>query len=217
MTDIICQTIIPAKTAIPEDSVVNTWAFTGTGSAVATSTLAADLLATFWGSTPTGGTNAVGKYIGASHNLNNAIIFKSYDLADPLPRAPAFTTVLGINPTPLSTSQLPAEVACCMSFAALVASGDQPARFRGRVYIGPLNITALATSTNTWSSPLTAMMTNIVAAGNDMMNAGDSDCSWGIYSRTDDVVRPVVRGWVDDAWDTQRRRGVEPTTRLTWS
>jgi hypothetical protein len=40
---------------------------------------------------------------------------------------------------------------------------------------------------------------------------------WVVYSPTDDAYHEVANGWVDNAWDTQRRRGYKPTSRTTFT
>jgi hypothetical protein len=40
---------------------------------------------------------------------------------------------------------------------------------------------------------------------------------WCVYSPTSNMLFPISQIWVDDAWDTQRRRGVKATTRTTYN
>jgi len=37
-----------------------------------------------------------------------------------------------------------------------------------------------------------------------------------VWSRTDEAVYPIVGGYVDYAFDTQRRRGQAPVARQSW-
>jgi len=43
-----------------------------------------------------------------------------------------------------------------------------------------------------------------------------ADWTWVVYSTVDNAMYPVDNGWVDNSWDTQRRRGVKPTARYTF-
>jgi hypothetical protein len=45
---------------------------------------------------------------------------------------------------------------------------------------------------------------------------GGEDVEWAIYSPTANLHKTITDIWVDDAWDTQRRRGLAPTTRDTF-
>lgn len=76
--------------------------------------------------------------------------------------------------------------------------------------------------------PWTDLVTAAAAVGTTLLAAGDASSgawTWCIYSPTTETQTaslassfiPIVGGWVDNAWDTQRRRGLEPTTRTTWS
>jgi len=54
--------------------------------------------------------------------------------------------------------------------------------------------------------------------------AGGLSVKWAVYSPTTDAVdtidnafNDVLDGWVDNAFDTQRRRGPAATTRITWT
>lgn len=124
-----------------------------------------------------------------------------------------------------TTFSLPNEVAVCLSFRAAYGSdvefgggGTRPrSSDRGRVFIGPLGDVSLpATSTKearVWEDFREA----VVAGAEVLIDAAADDWTWCVWSRTDEALKPVVAGWVDDAFDTQRRRGVEPTERTTFN
>lgn len=38
----------------------------------------------------------------------------------------------------------------------------------------------------------------------------------GVYSRVDGLIRPITSGWVDNEFDTQRRRQRDATARTEW-
>lgn len=43
------------------------------------------------------------------------------------------------------------------------------------------------------------------------------DWGWVIWSEKLEQSFAVAGGWVDNAWDTQRRRGMPATTRTLWN
>ena len=42
------------------------------------------------------------------------------------------------------------------------------------------------------------------------------ECTWVLWSRANNAMFNVVGGWVDNAFDTIRKRGNAPTARTTW-
>jgi hypothetical protein len=44
---------------------------------------------------------------------------------------------------------------------------------------------------------------------------GGLDVDWVVYSRVDNRSSPVTDWFVDNSWDTQRRRGPRATSRIT--
>lgn len=125
-----------------------------------------------------------------------------------------------------SDSNLPLEVAICCSFKGYYSEGPvlERARRRGRVYIGPLNDTVLQ-GNGTAAPPrpsvdfvnlLTAKMQDLRENAQTGAGTGGASAPWVIWSRAGGAIHNVVGGWVDNAWDTQRRRGNETTTRTQW-
>jgi hypothetical protein len=105
----------------------------------------------------------------------------------------------------------------CLSFQAVKVSGQTQARRRGRVYIGGLGIVTTAGTTNSFPVPTGQVVTNLVNAAQNLGNdAPDANWSWVVYSRANDIVVNVDNGWVDNAFDTQRRRGNAPSQRETF-
>jgi hypothetical protein len=108
---------------------------------------------------------------------------------------------------------MPAEVAIVVSFEALPVSGEPQARRRGRVYIPWLPDTA-----NTEGRPTQTFIDDLGAAFVAFGAAADASISvdWVIWSPTDNAAVGTARGWIDNAWDTQRRRGFAATSRTNW-
>lgn len=137
-----------------------------------------------------------------------------YDLADPEPRAPVYDVSWNFAGS-TGSGALPPETALVMSFQGTRVSGVSQARRRGRVYIGPLDVA----SSDGDGRPATATVTAIRGAGQALLDASDAAANWkwAIRSEVDNTMVLVNNGWVDDAWDTQRRRGLDATTRQTFS
>lgn len=148
---------------------------------------------------------------------------RKYDISahlDGSSAGPPVLTTTGSWTTPSPTTSMPNEVAATLSYHAEYTSipehapGARPrARYRGRLFIGPLGQNVVLTDSTTaepslGSGPRTAFKN----AGAALMATG----FWGVWSRKDAAVRVVTGGWIDDAFDTQRRRGNDPLLRTTW-
>jgi len=186
---------------IPDDAVVNTWHFTDAVSAA----VLADVVtawATFMDNI---------KSIFPSTVERTAHVAKIYDLADPEPRAPILTGNWLVATAPTGTP-FPAEVALCLSYEGARVSGEAQNRRRGRMYLGPLD-----TATGDAAGRPTTTVTDLVLAQFQTF-LGDMDSAnavFGVYSRADNVLVPIETAWCDNAFDTQRRRGLAPTVRNT--
>lgn len=130
---------------------------------------------------------------------------------------------------------LPDELALCMTYHADLdgipeevpggpagpAGDTRPrARRRGRVYLGSFATAAQLNSVNTDGRPDANLIQTVKDAALRLVNwpgFATRGITWVVYSPTDGVARDVVGGWVDDAWDIQRRRGLERTARNIWS
>lgn len=123
------------------------------------------------------------------------------------------------------TTHLPAEMAVAASFHGALAGlleesgATRPrARHRGRIYIGPLTTAALTpegTSNRAKVSDLCRnTITNLMAQLK--ADAETAGMPWHVWSRKNATIYPVVGGFVDDAFDVQRRRGERALARSTW-
>nr|CRY96768.1 hypothetical protein [uncultured prokaryote] len=205
---------IGAASNLPEDAIVNTFHFEG-GSGLTGPDYEnlQDMIADFYLGTPTGESYGISNMI-PSAAINGTMTYKIYDLDDPKPRAPVFeeqvdgVTGWGTGPS------LPTEVALVMSMHAAPTSGEIQARRRNRIYLGPL-VTATVSSGLVQS----VYLDRIAAAARDMLQASNASVTWtwSIWSPTNSEGYPVTGGWVDNAFDTQRRRGISATTRQLWN
>lgn len=199
------QVVIPASTGIGKDNVVNAWGFyTLDTNSVAQAAIITNLRLFYDG---------WANYRSFLYNWPQAKL-KLYHLVDPIPRVPIYDGLLGLNAT-VPTTTLPTEVALCLSFQAAHVSGQSQRRRRGRVYCGPLAQVAAVSSTG---RPSGTVMTSLAASAESLrVGIGSTTVSWVVLSQpkqTDPITWAIVTGgWVDDAFDTQRRRGPASTTR----
>lgn len=143
---------------------------------------------------------------------------KLYNQEDVEPRSPVEELTFGLTGLSAATA-LPAEVALCSSFQGDPVSGQNQQQRRGRIYISGW-INSANGSGGRPSQATRILLGNATAQlSNDLqaIGSGLTQVVWVVYSRTADENAQITNGWVDDAWDTQRRRGVKPSTRTTWS
>jgi hypothetical protein len=139
-------------------------------------------------------------------------VLKIFDMGEAPPRFPEERVVTALNPTN-SVAQLPYEVAACVSYH----NGGPGPRNRGRIYIGPLVTTAITSGGNNGAPMMATEVLNIFSAAAEALATDPGlECTWVHWSRANAELYPVVGGWVDNAPDTQRRRGIAPSTRTTW-
>lgn len=204
MTILRVQAELPRDTNLPEDVIVNTWHFLTTASPplLATKSAIATALQNFYQAID-------GVVLGSM--LSTPAKLKFYDLADAKPRVPVHDFEFALVPT---SGGVPAEVAVCMSFQATKASGQNQARRRGRVFLGPV-AAAIVSETAGRTAVTSTARAAIVSAGLALLTASNTaaDWEWAVYSPTDNAAVAVNNGWVDDAFDTIRSRGERPTTR----
>lgn len=202
---------------LPEDSVVNTFTFHTLGDDLAgvEGDAIQDLLNDFY--TLGHGTSAsIGSRLGAQLSRTANPVMRLYDITGHLTGTPAGSPVrvspLANLPGASDPNLLPTEVAACLSFRSdylsdpEFAPGTRPrARDRGRIYIGPLgqnNCVAGLGGRPVPSGTLTAVILDAAQALRDQ-----PDAQWRVWSRARGTTDAVVEIWLDDAWDTQRRRG----------
>lgn len=235
MTFLRAVATINHTSGLAEDAFVNVWHFDSDNNFATDAPEVATRLIAFY--------QAIDNSVLSSH-VAGPIGIDVYNLADPPPRIPGHTATGTL--VPAAGVPLPEEVCCCVSFQGASASGVNMKRRRGRVYIGPLTANTLTSGVASGvhiSSTYTTILANAAAdlahgsgagAGRlavfSVRNAADVD---GVpYGATTPVVEPdvgwsdaalaagfedVTSGWVDNALDTQRRRGVGATLRTAWT
>lgn len=114
----------------------------------------------------------------------------------------------------------PAEVAVCLSFSgstSLAPAVTTAANRRGRVYTGPFKTNVSDDNSAAPAKVDGTFQATLASAGDALRTAvfGLGAWQWVVVSRaTGGAITPVERVWVDNALDTQRRRGVEADTRI---
>nr|CRY97689.1 hypothetical protein [uncultured prokaryote] len=141
--------------------------------------------------------------------------FKAVDVESPAPQFPYLERVWDFG-TAINQAALPHEVCVVGSFEADRESGVNQASRRGRVFLGPIS---LSQSDNDGRLKLTAQ-TTIAQAFTTLKGkedtSGEGGWTWIIWSKTRQDFGRVTSGHVDNAFDTQRRRGIQSTLRSTW-
>lgn len=190
------------------DVVMNTFCFRnddeGTTSAAVADHLR-DLLDSFYGDGSTGTDTAGAILANTLHSLTYVI----YDLGDPdagaLERPSLTYTTTGST----AGAQAPPDLALVVSWR----TAQRGQAFRGRTYIGPLEGTVVADTGRPIQTALDALAGAApLLIGNPLTRVA----TLCILSRTRGVATPVTGGYVDNAFDTQRRRDSGPSARSTF-
>ena len=203
---------------LPKDDSLNVWHFEGDSEVGETDRAR-------WDSLVAGLVNRVRTFYQAispvqlASTLSGNGTIRVYDMDDPKPRIPRNITPFTMN---LGGSALPAEVALCLSFRGAPLPGGIPARRRGRVYLGPLSPNITDPPSGGDVRPGVSNRDTILAAAKIMATGVDGAARLAIYSPTSDLNPPftdeafvdVAVMYLDDAFDTQRRRGAAATSRI---
>jgi hypothetical protein len=213
MSTLLVQHTFNGLSGLPRDRFVNTFhGITLPEPVGAELEAVADAVLAFYDSTGTGLTSYLSPWCaGAGRNV------KIYRMEDPKPRAPIFSKEVTATP-PIVTSGtgFPNEVACCLSYKATSESGAVAARRRGRIYIGPLNTATGSITPPGDSRPAPAFVNRLLLSATTTWDAlFAAGFIWCIWSVADDAPHAIASFSVDNAFDTQRRRGFKPTEVTT--
>ena len=204
MTHVLVMTTLETDSGLAEDFATNTWHIdtTATDPVEGTTNFIGDLGVFF---------QAIDVWLGAT--LSGVLNYRAYDMSEPTPRVPF---LLDQDAITVGDGDLPQEVALCLSFQGVRISGEDQASRRGRVFIGPLTTAAAVTA---GGRPHATLISNLAVAGDTLATSANADTTyrWVVYSPTTGGLTTVNNGWVDNAFDTQRRRGLAATSRTTWS
>lgn len=208
MVALKAQVTIPYFSAIPTDVAVNVWSFEIADDTTPNFEQIGAFLNTFY--------SALVSYMSPLLDTENATV-KGYVRTDAEPQTPRLSgpLVLGASGT---GDPLPEEVAVCLSFKGSLTSGQVPARRRGRIFLGPLRGPVVQVGASSRAEVANGFAEDIedavTAANAELTTAGNFHTIW---SQTNEENVTVTDYWVDNAFDTQRKRGRAPTSRRAWS
>lgn len=218
MTNVRVMFIGQGASGIPEDRIVNTFHFSGTDTYASMSVAAMQRVADFYLDDGVAGplqqVNTISAYL--SPWINREAEIRVYDLGDAKPRVPVITPIT--LSTAFSAQGLPEEVALCLSYNG---AAPNTKRRRGRIYIGPLvtgaNLGGGGSALGP-TRPAVDFVADLCKAAQTLAAKSTAALSWVIRSSipSENFVG-ITHGYVDNAWDTQRRRGPETTARSEWT
>lgn len=228
---------IPHVSGFAEDAVVNTLAIrTDPGWTIADGTLSiVDPIENFYNN-PNVPADQLSDYL--SLGLSRAALavsVKIYNVAAALDGTPHGSPIAEDHFTlgaPPNYPAMPEEVALALTLRAedwAVQPVEQPdnldgdlvpqrprSRYTGKVFVGPFNNQAATEDAAKKARPVTSLMTAMLNGAELMKDELEAaGHSWCVWSRKDATFRAITHVQVDNAWDTQRRRGVDPTVRTT--
>jgi len=206
MPDTIVQTTLRTTDAVPANFVTNQICIANMAGVDGNEAAITGLIKDFYDTIRSG--------FFSSDIAQNGHICKFYNAGGPAPNYPYAEVVWNFASAPSGTG-LPREVAVCLSFQGLRIPGTPQARRRGRIYLGPL-ISTINSSGRPAASPRTTLATAASDFGTDVQTV-DPAYRWAVWSVLDGTAVPITDGWIDDAFDTQRSRGVETTSRQTFT
>lgn len=153
----------------------------------------------------------IGMYQARYNNITAEFRCKAYDVGAP-PNYPR--SVVTVHAGIAHTAPIVREVAMVLSFA-----GDNRGnkRERGRIYLAPYLSFKTA---DTYADRPSAAVQNWALQWFSEPNAslpdlGGVDWKFGVYSGVAGKFTQAQQAWVNDEWDTQRRRGLRETSRVT--
>lgn len=218
MSRVIAQVTLGRDSGLPADVIVNTLHFeddSGFGTDAGLEVNGPGLvsrLQTFY--------QAIGPKL--SNTLSGTGTVDLYNWDDPKPRIPRRTSTFTFT---TGTSSLPGEVALCLSYRAALASGQNAARRRGRIFLGPFTLSIAANMTTGQGDfrPADTWINDVLVAARTMAAGGDGAYRLAVFSPTalatgsspDDAWNDVTDLWIDNAWDTIRSRGARASSRQT--
>lgn len=239
MATILVQANLVSRTTDPEDTIVNTYVFSEItpGSTEQAASDALTVVQGFYRGLIGATGRRLEQYLNGTFNEYD---LKAYDISDHLDGSNFGSPIdeqVGLTRTAVgnTANSLPNEVAAVLRFhavgrdAAPVESPDgadpgtavdRPRQRRtGRVYLGPLNYTALDSNNSNFIPRLhgTFISDVVNAAGIYLDQLANSlnlvQCVW---SRTDGNARDVVKWSIDNEPDTMRSRGFSASATVQW-
>jgi len=210
MTDVIAQ----VRFSTPGGAAINTFNFHATS--YATYALhaadAAAALVTFYTTDGGGGTTSIGAYMAAWVSRGGEI--RCYNRDDPKPRVPLITPITLPNAHAGTINHVPMDTALCLSYHA---APPVTRRRRGRIYIfGIQNEWMNSGALGTPPSFQTGVGTPALRVSTQAASLMSHAAGWSIWSTPNGSSARITGGYIDSEPDTQRRRGSDTSSRITW-
>ena len=238
--DILVRVAIPHLSGLAEDTIVNDLVYKGVGVDVS-SGWGAFTIRTAQTYTVAHGapSHSIGNYLGYGLDRgSNRCSMKVYDITGHLDGSPHGSPIavdqFTLPANNSGVSPIPEEVALVATLrgvgwdTALVSTPDHDSppdgkkdrprqRHTGRLYLGPFNTDAVYYRDSGHKPAPDDGLLNAILNALDVEQLQQQSALgvwWSVWSRKNRQVYPVVRIEVDNAFDTQRRRGTAPSTRL---
>lgn len=217
----LVQNVFHGATGLPHDVFVNSFIFRNTQqpSVESAEGRAMDCVKDFYSTVKSGSLDAtasVNHIIGLMASYVTRWTQKCYDLGNPPgDRVPIEREYTGTDFPARGSSgtPLPAELSVVLSLQTAYTGPWG----RGRLYMGPFNTISADVPANYGGVSVTKATRDRLALQAGWLALGNGrDMEWCVYSGAKNRMQRVTGGWVDDAWDVQRRRGHEPTMRQNW-
>lgn len=211
--------VLPYLTGLPRDVAINAFHFATPDLDPAAEASAIVFAVQEFYNTPVGAGDPLADWISdfVTRGTNECRLDFFVDDIPDLGLQGTFPWTLGGAPP---NSTLPLEVSLCTSLVGLDPGAVPIRRRRGRLYIGPLAGTAITYVGDNPPVPAAELITALVGATERLADSPDLEAEgvqWQVWSRTNDAGYRVTSGWVDNEFDTQRRREVDATARTSWS
>lgn len=212
MADILAVVQFEHVSGLPKDRYANTFWFDGALTSGNADIIAAQL-EDFYNNT-NGGAGDLGNYMSDVIVRGSAVHrIKIYDATVPPIGSPFADYQFELDSSGVGNN-LPSEVAVCLSFRANPTPGGIQARRRGRIYFGPLTDNAIEYDGQV-ARPDSTMVGFLLASANRLHDVTQASTEWVVHSRVADSNAVIQVAWVDNAFDTQRRRGEAASGRTT--
>lgn len=222
--DFQVQVVVPRVTGLPEDDAVMTWNFQVAGGDYDSDyrlALATKLISFYQDGDRDNGWGA--GIAAPTSKLSSLVVSAGWDFKfytrNVVDNSLSFDEVFGNSMTGLSaTAGLPEETALRLTAHAVLDGTEADRTRRGGWFFGPGIVSAGAETVGGRVRPTAALRRALLQGARWLLDTqGDLDTAWVIYSEKEHSASPVFMGFVDDAFDTIRKRGPGATVRDTFT
>lgn len=206
MPDAYVQVSLAAVTGIARDASVNTFAFADVDDELDTVNML-EAIQSFYNDVPATHPAAVSGYFSNTLSRDIPPVAKVWTIVPGPLGEPNLTVNLDLIAASENGDDLPQEVAACLSFGAGVESGVLPRHRKGRIYLGPLNLSTMNQGIGGGQPEVSETFARVCV---DSAAATLGNLPLGphaVWSRVGGLVTPTTYYKMDQEFDTQRRRG----------